>query len=352
MSKCIRALIPVLMIAAGGTQAADKFPGIGRTATVAEIQAWDIDVRPDFKGLPSGSGTVASGQVVWDEKCASCHGTFGDSNEVFSPLVGGVTADDIKTGRVRALLEPVPRTTLMKVSSVSTLWDYINRAMPWNAPKSLSTDEVYAVLAYLLNLGDILPANFTLSDKTIREVQERLPNRNGKKTYAGLWMVNGKGDVQNVACMKSCPVEIGVASALPEFARDTHGKLADQQRPIGPTRVRENVKSAAPENTAADATAGHNVESVPRSGMVSIRELAQKNNCMACHLVDKKIVGPSFKDVAARYQGDAGAEAKLAEKVQKGGVGVWGAIPMPPNPVRDEASHALVKWILSGAPEK
>jgi cytochrome c len=77
-------------------------------------------------------------------------------------------------------------------------------------------------------------------------------------------------------------------------------------------------------------------------------ELAQKNACTACHAVDKKIVGPSYKDVAAKYKGDKGAEAKLVEKVKKGGTGVWGQVPMPPNPnVKDEDVKTLVKWILS-----
>ena len=74
-----------------------------------EVAAWDIDVRPDFKGLPAGSGTVAKGQDVWEAKCASCHGVFGESNEVFTPLVGGTTAEDIKTGRV-ATPEATPTT--------------------------------------------------------------------------------------------------------------------------------------------------------------------------------------------------------------------------------------------------
>ena len=75
--------------------------------------------------------------------------------------------------------------------------------------------------------------------------------------------------------------------------------------------------------------------------------LAQKSGCLACHAVDKKIVGPSYKQVAEKYRGDAGAEAKLAEKVKKGGSGVWGPIPMPPNNVSDADAHALVKWVLS-----
>lgn len=78
------------------------------------------------------------------------------------------------------------------------------------------------------------------------------------------------------------------------------------------------------------------------------QELAQKKNCMACHAVDKKLVGPAYKDVAAKYKADKGAEAKLAEKVMKGGVGTWGQVPMPANPqVSKEEAATLVKWVLS-----
>jgi cytochrome c len=76
--------------------------------------------------------------------------------------------------------------------------------------------------------------------------------------------------------------------------------------------------------------------------------LAKKYNCFACHQVDKKVVGPSYKDVAAKYASDKGAQAKLVDKVKKGGVGVWGQVPMPPNAaVPDADVQALVKWILS-----
>src|ERR1700704_3972957 len=112
MSRLIRFLgwIPVVT---GMTLAlAGPYPGVGRTATPAEIAAWDIDVRPDFKGLPPGSGSAAKGQDVWEAKCASCHGTFGESNEVYTPLIGGTTAEDIKAGRVRTLVTgDVARTT-------------------------------------------------------------------------------------------------------------------------------------------------------------------------------------------------------------------------------------------------
>ena len=81
---------------------------------------------------------------------------------------------------------------------------------------------------------------------------------------------------------------------------------------------------------------------------VAQEELAKKHNCLACHAVDKKVVGPAYKDVAAKYRGDKTAEAKLVEKVKKGGVGVWGQVPMPPNAtVPDADVKSLVKWILS-----
>ncbi len=79
-------------------------------------------------------------------------------------------------------------------------------------------------------------------------------------------------------------------------------------------------------------------------------DLAKKSNCMACHAVDKKLVGPAYQEVAKKYAGDKGAEAKLVEKVKKGGTGVWGNVPMPPNAnVKDEDVKTLVKWVLAGA---
>jgi cytochrome c len=87
---------------------------------------------------------------------------------------------------------------------------------------------------------------------------------------------------------------------------------------------------------------------VAASPALANEELAKKNACTACHAIDKKLVGPAYKDVAAKYRGDAKAQAALEEKVKKGGVGVWGQVPMPPNShVKDEDIKTLVKWVLS-----
>lgn len=337
MSRSSSLLAAIALAVALPATAQGTFPGIGRPATPAEIAAWDIDVRPDFKGLPKGSGSVAKGEPLWEAKCASCHGTFGESNEVFAPLVGGTTKADIEAGRVRALVTgDVARTTFMKVATISTLWDYINRAMPWNAPKSLSTDEVYAVLAYLLHLAEIVPADFVLSDKTMADVQQRLPNRNGMQREHGLWEVNGKPDVRNVACMKDCPVSATVASALPDHAKGAHGNLLEQNRPVGPARGID--------------TSGGKASPAPVAAVSPPLALAQAKGCMACHAIDKRVVGPGYAEIAAKYKGEGGIEARLAAKVKAGGTGTWGAIPMPPNPsLTDEDALGLVRWILSGA---
>ena len=176
-SSLVIALLAILLCPGVHAQSPGKpaWQGLGRSATGAEISAWDIDVRADFKGLPAGSGSVAKGQDVWEAKCASCHGVFGESNEFFTPIIGGTTSKDRQTGRVASLTtgSEAQRTTMMKVSTLSTLWDYINRAMPWNNPRTLTVEEVYAVTAYILNLAEVLPGDFTLSDKNIREAAPR-----------------------------------------------------------------------------------------------------------------------------------------------------------------------------------
>lgn len=361
-------LVIALFAVAGfaGAQTTNSFPGVGRMATPKEVAAWDIDVRPDFKGLPAGSGSVAKGQDVWEGKCAQCHGFFGESGEVFSPLVGGITPEDIKTGHVANLTNRnfPGRTTFMKVATISTIWDYINRAMPWTAPKSLTTEEVYAVTAFLLNLNGIVPDNFTLSDKNISEVQARMPNRNGMTTAHNMWPGNEfggvkKSDTHNVACMKNCAPEAKVASFLPDFARNAHGNLAEQNRPVGAQHgadtSRPEVKSGevapAPVPAAVQPVAKAKAVEAPKaetSGVENKAALAllQKNNCIACHAVDKKILGPSFLDVAKKHAGKADY---LAGKIKSGGSGVWGPIPMPAQTLSEGEAKTISAWLASGA---
>ncbi len=313
---CRLAVHAAILAGLGAVGAATAAPAgtesVGRAATPAEVRAWDIDVRADFKGLPPGSGSVSQGADIWDAKCASCHGAFGESNQVFTPIVGGTSKQDIASGRVFHLSHPgyPHRTTLMRASHLSTLWDYIHRAMPWNAPKSLRTDEVYAVLAYILNLGEIVPADFSLSDRNIAEVEKRLPNRNGKVFFRSMWETRGKGDVANPPCMKDCPVDGEIASSLPDAARNANGNIADQVRPFGPARGTDTsmpprtakVGSAVP--VAAAATPAATADTAAAHGGAA---LVQAHGCTACHGMTQKIVGPAFQEVARKYAGRADA---------------------------------------------
>lgn len=342
--------------------------GVGRTATPAEVKAWDIDVRPDFKGLPKGQGSVRQGEVLWEAQCASCHGSFAESSEVFTPIAGGTTAQDIKSGRVDGLMPGANqpnRTTLMKVSTLSTLWDYINRAMPWTAPKTLTPDEVYAATAYILFLGNVLPEDFTLSDANIREVQARLPNRNGMTTAHAMWPGKELGgtarpDVQGSSCMANCRAEVVVKSFLPDYARNAHGNLAEQSRGVGQSRGVDTTRPAV----AAEAKSGTAIAQAERvpvvaapvaamvktaSGSASVMPLLQKNACVACHGMDNKLVGPSFKDIANKYKDRADAVNYLSGKIKAGGQGAWGAIPMPPQALSAAESAQISQWLVQGA---
>ncbi len=353
MSKFRKVVLTAALLAAVGLASAQStaYPGVGRPATPKEVAAWDIDVRPDFKGLPVGSGSVAQGQDVWEAKCAHCHGVFGESNEVFSPLIGGTTDDDIKTGHVANLnRSDFPgRTTLMKVATVSTLWDYINRAMPWTAPKSLKPDEVYGVTAYLLSLANVVPEDFVLSNKNMAEVQKRMPNRNGMTTKHYLWAgkeFNGTSqpDTANVACMKDCIPEAKVASMLPDYARNAHGNLADQNRLVG---QQHGANTASPENKSAMAGGPVPLVAKPVAKVLDpALALLAKHTCTACHAQDRKVVGPSFNDVAKKYPGQADY---LASKIKSGGSGVWGAIAMPAQGAPDADIKTIANWLAAGA---
>ena len=139
----------------------------GRQATPDEIALWDIDVRPDGKGLPPGSGTVAEGKQVFADNCAACHGDKG---------VGGIKDRLVGGPGTLASANPV-KTVGSYWPYATTLFDYIHRAMPYQAPGSLSNDDTYAVAAYILSLNGILPADGKLDRDSLPRV--KMPNRDG-----------------------------------------------------------------------------------------------------------------------------------------------------------------------------
>jgi S-disulfanyl-L-cysteine oxidoreductase SoxD len=171
--------------ASGALAQAQSPYGIGRAATAAEIAGWNIDVGRDGSGLPPGSGTVSHGREVFAQQCAACHGEKGEGG-VGDKLAGG-------QGTI-ATAKPV-RTVGSFWPYAPTLFDYIRRAMPQNAPQSLSNEDVYAVSAYVLNLNGILPADVTLDAYSLAAI--KMPNRD---KFVG----DTRPDVKNPACMSGC----------------------------------------------------------------------------------------------------------------------------------------------------
>ncbi len=139
--------------------------GVGRLPTQAEFKAWDIAIGPDGRELPPGSGTAKAGKAVYDAKCAVCHGPTGKEGP-----------QDVLAGGKGTLNTPKPLKTVGSYwPYATTLWDFTNRAMPFNAPGSLTPDEVYAATAYVLYLNGIVGETDIIDARTLPQV--KMPNR-------------------------------------------------------------------------------------------------------------------------------------------------------------------------------
>ena len=180
-----------VMALSGTAVAAERPFNLGTLATAEQIAGWDIDVRPDGKGAPIGSGTAADGEEVYAERCGSCHGDFGEGIDRWPILAGGlgslVTDDPVKT-----------------VGSywpyASTVYDYVYRAMPFGEAQSLTHDETYQVVAYILYMSDVIDDEFVLSNETIGSV--KMPNQNGFM----LPDPRPDGQLASAPCMQNCEV--------------------------------------------------------------------------------------------------------------------------------------------------
>jgi len=169
MSRCRDLLIAAVLgigLAAGGAMAGPL--GLGRVALPDEIAAWDLDVRPDGVGLPDGAGSVEDGEAVFVDNCAMCHGDFAEGVDNWPSLSGGQGTLDHD--------DPV-KTVGSFWPYLSTVWDYINRSKPYGNAQSLSTDEVYAVVAFLLYSNDLVDDDFVLSKGNFLDVV--MPNADG-----------------------------------------------------------------------------------------------------------------------------------------------------------------------------
>jgi cytochrome c len=169
MSFSLRAVsaLMVMLLATDSVARADELLHLGRFATASEISGWDIDVRPDGRGLPPGQGSATTGQWAYAQWCAACHGERGEGGSV-PALVGGVGS----------LNTPHPIKTVGSYWPYSTtLFDYVRRAMPLYAPQSLKSDELYSITAYILFLNGLVSQKMILDATTLPRVS--MPNRDG-----------------------------------------------------------------------------------------------------------------------------------------------------------------------------
>ncbi|EPX77031.1 c-type cytochrome [Litoreibacter arenae] len=256
---------------------ADTF-GLGRPALPEEIAAWDKDVSPDGTGLPEGSGDVFTGEEVFADQCAVCHGDFAEGVGNWPKLAGGMDT----------LADKDPLKTVGSYwPYLSTTWDYVNRSMPFGNAQSLEPDDVYAIVAYILYSNDLVDDDFVLSNETFSDVV--LPNHDGfilddrMETEHSKWV--------GEPCMENCKENVEVTM---------RAMVLD----VTPEEVDEADNSAALEEAkVADAPAEDIAEIDPE--LVASGEKVFKK-CKACHQVGddaKNKTGPILNGIVGHPAG-------------------------------------------------
>ena len=258
---------------------AEKF-GLGRAATPGEIAAWDVDVAPDGTGLPTGSGDVLTGEELFSDKCAACHGEFAEGVDNWPELAGGEDT----------LAEKDPVKTVGSYwPYLSTVWDYVHRSMPFGAAQTLSDDDVYAIVAYILYSNDLVDEDFVLSNESFFDVA--MPNAEGfviddrEVSEQAFW--NG------APCMSDCKenVEITMRAAVLDVTPEDETAAEATMQPA----------SAAMAETHSETPAAE----TPDPAVIAAGEKVFKK-CKACHQVGdgaKNRSGPVLNGIFGRTAG-------------------------------------------------
>ena len=321
-----------------GLSAPDAGFGLGRPAMPEEIAAWDIDIRPDGQGLPVGSGDVATGEEIYSQQCSACHGTFGEGVGRWPVLAGGAGSLGSR--------DPV-KTVGSYWPFLSTVFDYVHRAMPFGNAQSLTDDEVYAVTAYILNLNFLVEDDFVLSNETFAEVE--MPNAGGffmdDRPEAELSQFSGD------ACMTDCKASVEITmraavldvtpdegsaddeelDAAAEVATEQPSTQVESAMDIGTEAVGDGTEE--PSDTAASAPAAEPeaAEGGPDPELVAAGEKVFRK-CSACHQVGdgaKNRVGPQLNAVVGRTVGGLEGYAYSGTLQEAGEKGmVWNEEPL------------------------
>lgn len=301
MSKFLEAVLGVsLLVAAASPAAAGPF-GRGRTATPDEIAAWNRDVTPDGQGLPAGSGDAYTGEEIFAEKCAVCHGDFAEGVGNWPKLAGGMDTLDHE--------DPL-KTVGSYWPHLTTTWDYVNRSMPFGDAQSLEPDEVYAIVAYILYSNDLIEDDYVLSNENLATFE--LPNLGGfimdDRDVAEL------PDFTREPCMTDCKAEVKItmrarvldvtpddegANASALEAATVAEETAASDIPVTVVETSEPAAEPAPEPEAPAQTASVD------PAMVAEGENVFKK-CKACHQVGdgaKNRTGPVLNGIVGHAAG-------------------------------------------------
>lgn len=280
MSKFLKATIAATLLA---TPAMAEKLGLGRAATPDEIAAWDLDVSPDGTGLPVGSGDVFTGEELFIEQCAACHGDFAEGRDNWPKLAGGDGS----------LADEDPLKTVGSYwPYLSTAWDYVHRSMPYGNAQTLSVDETYAIVAYILFSNFIVDDDFVLSNENFMDVE--MPN-------AGGFIVDDRAETEypifsQAPCMENCKdtVEVTKRAAVLDV---TPTDEVEKTTPVPDPESAEAAEKPAPVvEEAAPAVAAIDPELVKKGSKVF-------KKCKACHQVGegaKHRTGPILNGIVGQ----------------------------------------------------
>lgn len=292
MSKFLKfTLVAGLAVSATATAVWAGPLGLGRPALPEEIAAWDVKVMPDGRGLPEGSGDVWTGDEVFSENCAVCHGDFAEGVGNWPKLAGGWGTLDHD--------DPL-KTVGSYWPYLSTVWDYVHRSMPFGNAQSLSADDVYAITAYILYSNNIVDEDFVLSNENFLDVE--MPNADGfiiddrAETEYAIW--------HGEPCMENCKdkVEITMRAAVLDVTPDEAGtEAAPAAEPAAVTEPAPEQKAEAPAEPAPAAVAAAD------PALIEAGEKVFKK-CKACHQIGegaKHRTGPALNGVMGHPAGRA-----------------------------------------------
>ena len=312
MSKFRNLVIGTALISAMAAPVWAEKIGLGRAALPEEIAAWNRDVSPDGTGLPEGSGDVLTGEDLFSANCASCHGEFGEGVGNWPKLAGGkdTLADD----------DPL-KTVGSYWPHLSTTFDYVQRSMPFGNAQSLSPDEVYAIVAYILYNNDLVDEDFVLSKENFAEVV--LPN-------AGGFIVDDRETTElpiftREPCMENCKqtVEITAHASVLDVTPDVQDDTAVVAEPA--------AEPAATETAMAEPATAEPAVEEPAAVDPALAAAGEKvfKKCAACHKVGegaKNASGPVLNGVLGRLAGAAEGFKYSSAMAEAGANGtVWDA---------------------------